>query len=223
MNVTQNINGAYVISDIINGQFVERRYMGHSKQDAIDLFQIQEMGKPQALIDLRWDIRSGGGYTVSGATMRTADLIGSFMDYVDACMPDEAAALREEFADVFAYMDGDGADDAWFTSAPDGIAEDADYLLNENIFDLMNEIAPENYHFSSHEGDGACYGFWKDERIVMAEWLIDQGEFTPQAMLDLILAMGGDMTGVMREMEKSLKTLANSDYDLAEQITQAAR
>jgi hypothetical protein len=226
MNVTQNIHGAWVVSDIINGQFVERRYMGYSKQEAVDLFldffRVEEMGLPEALIDLQRDIRNNGGLTVSEATMRTADLINSFIYYVDACLPEAAAALREEYSGVFDYMDGDGANDAWFHEADEDTADSAGWLL-DGLFDAMNEIAPEGYGFSSQEGDGACYGFWKDERIAEAEWLIDQGEFTPQAMLDLILEFDGDVTGIIQAMEESLRALANSDYDIAEQITQAAR
>lgn len=33
----------------------------------------------------------------------------------------------------------------------------------EEICDYLNEIAPEGAHFGTQEGDGACYGFWKDE------------------------------------------------------------
>ena len=31
------------------------------------------------------------------------------------------------------------------------------------ICEYLNEIAPEGVSFSSQEGDGACFGFWKDE------------------------------------------------------------
>lgn len=37
------------------------------------------------------------------------------------------------------------------------------YLFHEDIFDLLNDIAPEGYGFGSHPGDGVCYGFWECE------------------------------------------------------------
>ena len=37
----------------------------------------------------------------------------------------------------------------------------ASILLNEDVFDLMNEIAPEGSYFSAHEGDGSDFGFWE--------------------------------------------------------------
>jgi len=39
-----------------------------------------------------------------------------------------------------------------------------DYVLYEDIFDYLNEIAPEGYYFGSHPGDGSDYGFWECEK-----------------------------------------------------------
>ena len=33
----------------------------------------------------------------------------------------------------------------------------------DEIFDHLNEIAPDGLMFCASEGDGACYGFWKME------------------------------------------------------------
>lgn len=33
--------------------------------------------------------------------------------------------------------------------------------ISEILFDALNKIAPEGYYFSSSEGDGALFGFWK--------------------------------------------------------------
>lgn len=34
------------------------------------------------------------------------------------------------------------------------------YEFLQEIFDEMNEIAPEGHYFGAHEGDGADYGYW---------------------------------------------------------------
>lgn len=39
--------------------------------------------------------------------------------------------------------------------------EEANYLWNEDIFNLFNEITPDGFYFGSSEGDGACIGFFK--------------------------------------------------------------
>jgi hypothetical protein len=40
--------------------------------------------------------------------------------------------------------------------------EMACYLLDA-LFDSLDVAAPDGYYFSAHEGDGCCYGFWKNE------------------------------------------------------------
>lgn len=39
--------------------------------------------------------------------------------------------------------------------------ETANYLWNETIYNLFNNIAPEGYYFGSSESDGACIGWFK--------------------------------------------------------------
>ena len=36
-------------------------------------------------------------------------------------------------------------------------------FLNNEAWDAMNEVAPEGTSFTSHEGDGALFGFWQYE------------------------------------------------------------
>jgi|GEM_PF-3366675 len=39
-------------------------------------------------------------------------------------------------------------------------SEERSMILNESIWDAMNDIAPEGTSFGSHPGDGSDYGFW---------------------------------------------------------------
>ncbi len=38
--------------------------------------------------------------------------------------------------------------------------EEKCYIM-ENIFDYLNEIAPEGCYFGAHEGNGSDFGFWE--------------------------------------------------------------
>ena len=39
--------------------------------------------------------------------------------------------------------------------------EEASFIMNEDVFDYFNDIAPEGYLFGSSEGDGALIGWFK--------------------------------------------------------------
>jgi hypothetical protein len=82
--------------------------------------------------------------------MRAEDLIPVFEHVLDA-----AGAGYNRPAAVARLLDGQALDD-------DEWAE-VSYYLNEVLFDALNDIAPEGCYFGSHEGDGACYGFWRHD------------------------------------------------------------
>lgn len=46
---------------------------------------------------------------------------------------------------------------------PEEKQEEAGYIFNEAIFNYFNDIVPEGFYFSSHPGNGSCFGFWKIE------------------------------------------------------------
>jgi len=98
------------------------------------------------------------GVEVSNATMREEDLIPTFMDFLEdvglACdIQEEVAQLQEEVEKL--EWEGEAGYGTYYKDQ-----EQASWILNEDIWNLMNEIAPEFTYFGSHEGDGACYGFW---------------------------------------------------------------
>ena len=50
------------------------------------------------------------------------------------------------------------------------------YLVWEDLFDQMNSIAPEDYYFGAHEGNGSDYGFWRTKLDTEDDELFDDGE-----------------------------------------------
>ncbi len=105
------------------------------------------------------ELAASGCVTVSEGTLRSQDLVPKFLD-----------ALRILASAAYEQMQIPAVG---FSSVPDYALEDDDhewwrsdtcaYLLNEVLFDALNEHAPEGFHFGSHEGDGACFGFWPNE------------------------------------------------------------
>lgn len=86
--------------------------------------------------------------SLSHATMRPDDLIPIFVAFLlenKALLadPDEIDAINNRMRSGCYFDSGD-----------------ADYDLNETLFEALNDIAPEGCHFGAHIGDGSDYGFW---------------------------------------------------------------
>ena len=96
------------------------------------------------------------GLELSHGTMVPEDLISTFMEFLVS-----VASVCNIGGRVKAIQDE--------ITAADGDQEWLSYLLNEDLFDLLNEIVPKYCCFGSHEGDGAAYGFWTDEEALNEE------------------------------------------------------
>ena len=107
------------------------------------------------------------GMTLSEATMLSEDLIPSFIDFLESVAED--CEIQEDVTLLSAEVDKLelGENTGYGTYYKD--QEEASWLLNEQIWDLLNDIAPDFTYFGAHPGDGACYGFWvSDEALAEA-------------------------------------------------------
>lgn len=84
--------------------------------------------------------------TVSHGTLRSEDLIESFMWVLKAHQPDND--LIEECEAILARANG----------AP--LVTDYACELVGDLMDALDRLAPEGMHFGAHEGDGSDFGFW---------------------------------------------------------------
>ena len=98
--------------------------------------------------------------SVSSGTLRPQDLIPDFVYVIRdtpeyqqiAFHPNLSWELKVIF-DPTAYNDDD---ERWDS-------EEISYFLNEELFDILNNYAPEGYYFGSHPGNGSDFGYWKIE------------------------------------------------------------
>lgn len=93
------------------------------------------------------------GESVSHGTMREEDLIPAFEAFLEAQGIDLSTLDRPTEA-IERLFDGEMTDADW---------ESVSWYLNEELFEAMNDIAPDGCYFGSHPGDGCDYGFWQDE------------------------------------------------------------
>lgn len=89
--------------------------------------------------------------SVSHATLRTEDLTSAFESWLESVDPTGFKHLTERKERFFEEFPT--------TGEYDFLEED---WLNEELFYILNEYAPEGYYFGSHPGDGSDFGFWED-------------------------------------------------------------
>ena len=97
--------------------------------------------------------------TLIRATLRTEDLIPSFVDalYVLANANDDNAATKRRHLRTCHQIRIAAAVEGYFDT------EDAAWDLNEVLFEALNEYAPDGFYFGAHYGDGSDFGFWEEE------------------------------------------------------------
>ena len=96
--------------------------------------------------------------SISSGTLRTEDLIPVFIEelYYHATKNNHKRHL-EIVNEIRGKMDNDD----YYES------EDAEYDLNETLFNALNEYSLPYMYFGSHAGDGSDFGYWIDQDIEM--------------------------------------------------------
>lgn len=88
-------------------------------------------------------------YSVSHGTLRTQDLIETFVDFL------KAHSTEASHQDVIAEGE--------HIISQNVCNDDAQWFLCEELWDAMQDMAPEGCVFGSHLGDGSDFGFWQAE------------------------------------------------------------
>lgn len=110
--------------------------------------------------------------SISHGTMRDVDLLDSFScaleyltkknkeknEYITICV--NAKKYRD-----FLIEHEDKLYKPHHKKLRDSIFETVSYIINEDLFNALNEFAPPYFYFGSHPGDGSDYGFWLSEDI----------------------------------------------------------
>lgn len=87
---------------------------------------------------------------MSEGTIRNCDLVPKFHDFLVAHGQPVPFGIEPEAPG--------NPDHSWWESE-----DSCKYLVQ--LFECLNDMAPEGYYFGSHMGDGACFGFWESEEI----------------------------------------------------------
>lgn len=97
--------------------------------------------------------------TVIHGTHREEDIIPACMHLLFALDRDRARQLWQKEPKLLeALCDKEaGIENDWWQT------EDCFLFMAEDLFDIMQEYAPEGYYFGSHIGDGSDFGYWQNE------------------------------------------------------------
>lgn len=93
--------------------------------------------------------------TVIRATLRPQDLIPAFLDVI------KETPQYQDLSTIVPLHAQEDDDAEWWDSEES--AELVSYLVNEDLWDVLNMYAPEGYYFGCTEGDGSDFGYWKFE------------------------------------------------------------
>ena len=103
--------------------------------------------------------------SISHGTLRDEDLIPVFMDTLETMDAKRAKSLRWQYRKLFNYYSEERIK-PYSDREIERLNVDASYLVNEVLYDALNEHCPSYTYFGAHPGDGSDFGVWvSDEQI----------------------------------------------------------
>ena len=128
-------------------------------------------------------------------TLRTEDLLVKFWGVAEdlAARSDRPHLLNADtVANLQRLVGEDSTETAW-VDGWDGIAGEtwAHITLGE-LHDALGDAAPVGFHFGSHDGDGACFGFWLSEDWAEALETLGLDDDDPTEWAALIAELDAD-------------------------------
>lgn len=103
------------------------------------------------------------GYaSVSHGTLRTQDLLPEFLSVMESFEPEGAKEIRNQVEDLLSKGMSQGVDfdDMWSDENPMWESEQMMFIMHEDLFDKLQDFAPEGFTFGASEGDASDFGFW---------------------------------------------------------------
>jgi hypothetical protein len=135
--------------------------------------------------------------SVSSATLRTEDLIPSFLWECD-----RLRLTREERKNVN-RIKRESQKEGYYDT------EDASFDLNEDLFDILNNHCPEFCYFGSHPGDGADFGVFPiedfEERILEEGIKVNDLTEIPNKYKGLVLLVSDHGNAALYRKSNKLK------------------
>lgn len=118
-------------------------------------------------------IKNDGGFILSSGDLRLESLLAKTFDFLQHNEVEGSEKIMDDIWNVFSFKDFIDTEErcdlyrytvcSW-AMIPTEKFEEASYLFNEDVYDFMNALTPENYYFGSSRGDGALIGWFEYEQ-----------------------------------------------------------
>lgn len=106
-------------------------------------------------------IRKKGGLIISEGTLDTVSLLCTARDLLMSWGIRTQLTHMIDLAIGMSLVDQTASHAYYYNRLKvHATPEELFHLWSEDVFNLFNEIAPKGYYFGSHEGDGACIGWF---------------------------------------------------------------
>ena len=123
---------------------------GPSAAEAEDTLRTKFGYSDEEIQKLKESVSDDAVGSISHGTLRAEDLIPSFMTELEMRNPEVAQKIKDDNL-------------GWETGGEDWWETDGPSWMLEELFDALNDEAPEGLYFGACEGDGSDFGFWQAE------------------------------------------------------------
>lgn len=96
-----------------------------------------------------------GYLEISHGTLRSQDLLPCFLEAIRET-PEYEQLMANDCIPSHIWEDESAE---WWDS------EECSYLINEELFDILQGMSLDGYYFGTSEGDGSAFGWWKEEEF----------------------------------------------------------
>jgi len=116
---------------------------------------------------LKTIIQNEEGFILSDGTLNPEHILPKVYDLIEELELEKEDKKAKELKKLIEEIFTDNPtfqNQYWDESnIKEGKEEEANFILNEDVFNYLSELSPEDYFFGSHEGDGALIGWFKEE------------------------------------------------------------
>ena len=97
---------------------------------------------------------------VSSGTLRDSDILDALLRVLECYRPVKYKDLIAKGREILDSYPDFGYASYLYDEVDESTVDKLNWLINEELFYAMQDVAPSGCYYGSHPGDGALLGFW---------------------------------------------------------------